>query len=133
MSKFISLIILSVFPMVAVFSQEEQSIWEDTKEAIVESSETISNVSSVISDLAKEYGGTTGLVVSAIFGLAAVTFAGVARIKKNSKLSDQDKRELVTQALRATVNAVDAYKESKKSNETTEASSGNEKDEENNK
>lgn len=118
MSKFrfcIILLVLSyVFPLVSVFSQEEQSIWEDTKNAIVDNSETISNVSTVISDFARNYGGTAGLIVSSIFALASIAFAGVAKIRKNRVLSEQDKRELVTQALRATINAIDAYKDSKK-------------------
>lgn len=103
----VSLISFALFSSVCM---ADVDWWGKTTETISSNAETISEVSEILSGLSKTFGGTGGVVASSIFALIAMFFANMARVQKNKRLSAEEKRELVTKALKATVDAIDAYK-----------------------
>lgn len=106
------------FMMFSSVCMAEGNWWSKTTETISSNAETISEVSEVLSGLSKTLGGSGGVIASSIFALIATFFANMARVQKNKRLSAEEKRELVTKALKATVDAIDAYKGEAKSSES---------------
>ena len=82
---------------------------------IVDNSESITTALDTASSLSASLGGTVGTVVASVLSLISIGLAAFAKNQRGKFISEEEKRKLVQKALRATVEGIEAYKESKKS------------------
>lgn len=82
---------------------------------IVDNSESITTALDTASSLSASLGGSVGAVVASVLSLISIGLAAFAKNQRGKFLSEEEKRKLVQKALKATVEGIEAYKESKKS------------------
>lgn len=82
---------------------------------IVDNSESITTALDTASSLSASLGGGVGAVVASVLSLISIGLAAFAKNQRGKFLSEEEKRKLVQKALKATVEGIEAYKESKKS------------------